>query len=111
MHEELKMAASLKSNHISPEHSKQTAEKFDARTSVMKWLPHLVGFLLIGAGSLTVLTLGFFLFYGSDSSQQSAVVALTSCLCWFLAYSTYQCIGLFTRLEKINERNVHHWTF
>ena len=83
-----------------------------AKKSVMKNLAQITGFLLIFAGSLTLLTLGILLFYGQNSSQQFALIALTSCLCWFLAYSIYQTIRLTgSKQEKDDERNVLHWTF
>jgi hypothetical protein len=70
------------------------------RVKIMKTIAKVVGFFLIVAGSLTVFALGYLLFYGVDSIQQFAVIALVSCLCWFLSYLIYQTIRVMSYQER-----------
>lgn len=71
----------------------------------------IIGFLLIIAGSLSFFALGVLLFYGADSIQQFAMVALASCLCWLLAHSIYQTIRAASKSASRLDRDSLHWTF
>jgi hypothetical protein len=81
----------------------------DKELKLPEWY-ETIGFLFIIVGILTLLALGWMLLYGADTPQQFAIVALGSCLSWFLAHALYQTIRVVTRQANPAERDAAHWT-